>query len=48
MKLAHEMKDKLALKNQAENLHKEYDRLTNEFNKLEKKLAVSDGDKKDD
>lgn len=49
MKLAHEMKDKQALKNQSENLHKEYDRLTEEYSKLEKKMSANEGgDKKDD
>lgn len=48
MKLAREIKDKSALKNQSENLHKEYDRLTDEFNKLQKKIATTDSDKKDD
>ncbi|GLV42798.1 uncharacterized protein CBL_03538 [Carabus blaptoides fortunei] len=48
MKLAHEIKDKLALKNQSENLHKEYDRLTDEYSKLQKKVTASDEDRKDE
>lgn len=47
VKLAHEIKDKLALKNQSENLSKEYDRLTEEYSKMQKKVTVSE-DKKDD
>lgn len=44
-----EQKDKAALKEQAQNLTKEYDRLSEEFSKLQKKLTVSSGDgKKDD
>lgn len=44
-----EKKDKGALKEQANNLSKEYDRLTEEYSKLQKKLTVtSDGDKKDE
>lgn len=41
------MKDKQALKNQSENLHKEYDRLTEEYSKLQNKITSS-GDKKDE
>lgn len=48
MKLAHEIKDKQALKNQSENLHKEYDRLTEEYSKLQKKVTTSDEGKKDE
>lgn len=46
LKLAHEIKDKLALKNQAENLHKEYDRLTEEYSKLQKQITAEGGDNK--
>lgn len=37
--LSCEKKDKAALKSQAESLNREYDRLTNEYSKLERKLA---------
>ncbi|XP_065161615.1 B-cell receptor-associated protein 31 isoform X2 [Atheta coriaria] len=44
-----EAKDKKALKSQAENLTKEYDRLCEEHSKLQKQVTVSGkGDKKDD
>lgn len=42
-----EAKDKLAVKKQAENLSTEYDRLTEEYSKLQKQI-LSSGDKKDD
>lgn len=48
LKLAHEIKDKQALKNQSENLHKEYDRLTDEFSKLQKQVTASSDTKKDE
>lgn len=43
-----EQKDKAALKEQATNLSKEYDRLSEEFSKLQKKLTVSSEGKKDE
>ncbi|XP_023022407.2 B-cell receptor-associated protein 29 isoform X1 [Leptinotarsa decemlineata] len=43
-----EKKDKNALKEQADNLAKEYDRLAEEHSKLQKKLTVGYGDKKDE
>nr|XP_023022415.1 B-cell receptor-associated protein 31 isoform X2 [Leptinotarsa decemlineata] len=43
-----EKKDKNALKEQADNLAKEYDRLAEEHSKLQKKLTVGSGDKKDE
>lgn len=47
--LRFEKKDKTALKEQSENLSREYDRLTEEYSKLQKKLTVSSGgDKKDE
>ncbi len=36
------------MKTQAESVSKEYDRLCEEHNKLEKKLQVAGGDKKED
>jgi B-cell receptor-associated protein 31 len=36
-----------AMKAQAEGLSKEYDRLSEEYNKLEVKLRIGGGDKKD-
>lgn len=39
-------KDKLAVKSQADNLAKEYDRLAEEHSKLQKKLTISSEDKK--
>ncbi|KRT86085.1 hypothetical protein AMK59_1336 [Oryctes borbonicus] len=47
-KLQHEIKDKTALKEQSENLHKEYDRLTEEYSKLQKSVLSSGDTKKDD
>ncbi|GJQ79025.1 hypothetical protein Trydic_g186 [Trypoxylus dichotomus] len=47
-KLQHEIKDKTALKEQSENLHKEYDRLTEEYSKLQKTVLASGDTKKDD
>lgn len=46
--LALEKKDKLAVKTQADNLAKEYDRLSEENIKLQKNITVGAGDKKDD
>lgn len=44
--LKREIKDKEALKSQAESLNREYDRLTNEYAKLQNKLeAKAGGDK---
>lgn len=45
--LKREIKDKEALKSQAESLNREYDRLTDEFSKLQNKLQKSSGDKSD-
>ena len=43
------LKDVASMKTQAENLSSEYDRLCDEKNALERKLAIQgDGDKKDD
>ena len=43
------LKDVASMKAQAENLSSEYDRLCDEKNALERKLAIQgDGDKKDD
>lgn len=47
-KLEIEKEDKLTLKKQADNLAKEYDRLAEEHSKLQKKLTIGSGDKKDD
>ncbi|CAH0546361.1 unnamed protein product [Brassicogethes aeneus] len=41
-------KDKTAIKTQADNLAKEYDRLAEENIKLQKKITVGGGDKKDE
>jgi len=46
--LAASIRDKNALISQAENVNKEYDRLMKEHEKLQKKLAISGGDKKAD
>lgn len=49
--LNRERKDKEALKSQAESLNKEYDRLTDEYSKLQKRITISgqgDAGKKDD
>lgn len=46
--LAREKKDKEAVKSQAESLNKEYDRLAEEHSKLQKKITVAAGDKKDE
>lgn len=43
-----ERKDKLAMKDQAKNLSKEYDRLAEEHSKLQKTITTAGGDKKDD
>lgn len=45
--LSCEKKDKAALKSQAESLNREYDRLTNEYSKLERKLSTITSGKKD-
>lgn len=45
--LKKETKDKEALKSQAESLNREYDRLTDEFSKLQNKTAKAGGDKSD-
>lgn len=42
-----EQKDKEAMKSQSENLNKEYDRLTEEYSKLQKKINISGGTKSD-
>ncbi|KAL3283114.1 hypothetical protein HHI36_006270 [Cryptolaemus montrouzieri] len=41
-------KDKSAVKSQADNLAKEYDRLAEEHSKLQKKVTIGSGDKKDE
>lgn len=46
--LKFEKKDKTAIKEQADNLAKEYDRLAEEHSKLQKKITVGAGDKKDE
>lgn len=46
--LALEKKDKLAVKSQADNLAKEYDRLAEENIKLQKRVTIAAGDKKDE
>ncbi|XP_053609311.1 B-cell receptor-associated protein 31 [Plodia interpunctella] len=46
--LIREKKDKEAVKSQAESLNKEYDRLAEEHSKLQKKITVASGDKKDE
>lgn len=43
-----EKKDKTAVKTQADNLAKEYDRLAEEHSKLQKKVTIAGGDKKAD
>lgn len=45
--LKKEIKDKEALKSQAESLNREYDRLTDEFSKLQNKAAKAGGNKSD-
>lgn len=46
--LKREIKDKEALKSQAESLNREYDRLTEEYSKLQNKTAkTGSGDKSD-
>lgn len=45
--LERERKDKEALKSQATGLEKEYDRLTEEYSKLERRVTVSGGGKDD-
>lgn len=46
--LERERKDKEAMKSQSTSLEKEYDRLTEEYSKLERRLTVSGGSTKDD
>jgi len=46
--LAASLRDKEVLKSQADNTNKEYDRLLKEHEKLQKKLSIAGGDKKDD
>lgn len=46
--LERERKDKEAMKSQSISLEKEYDRLTEEFSKLERKLTVSGQAHKDE
>jgi B-cell receptor-associated protein 31 len=46
--LIRERKDKEAMKSQSESLNKEYDRLTEEYSKLQKKLTVGGNANKDD
>lgn len=43
-----ERKDKEAMKSQAASLNKEYDRLTEEYCKLQKKITISSGSEKDE
>jgi B-cell receptor-associated protein 31 len=45
--LKREIKDKEALKSQAESLNREYDRLTDEFSKLQNKVDSTSRDKSD-
>lgn len=45
--LDRERKDKEAMKSQSQSLHKEYDRLTEEYSKLERKLTIGDSRKAD-
>lgn len=45
--LKREIKDKEALKSQAESLNREYDRLTEEFSKLQNRTLKAGGDKSD-
>ncbi|KAK9888608.1 hypothetical protein WA026_000840 [Henosepilachna vigintioctopunctata] len=47
-KLSAAEKDKLAIRSQADNLAKEYDRLAEEHSKLQSKITVGSGDKKDE
>jgi len=46
--LSLEKKDKQAVKSQADNLAREYDRLAEENSKLQKKITIGAGDKKDE
>ncbi|XP_055597456.1 B-cell receptor-associated protein 31 isoform X2 [Uranotaenia lowii] len=45
--LARERKDKEAMKSQSESLNREYDRLTEEFSKLQKRVTITSNDKSD-
>ncbi|EDW92761.1 B-cell receptor-associated protein 31 isoform X1 [Drosophila yakuba] len=46
--LNREKKDKEAVKSQAESINREYDRLTEEYSKLQKKITIGGGGNKDD
>lgn len=45
--LNRERKDKEAMKSQSESLNREYDRLTEEYSKLQKRIAITSNDKSD-
>lgn len=45
--LNRERKDKEAMKSQSESLNREYDRLTEEYSKLQKRITITSGDKSD-
>lgn len=45
--LVRERKDKEAMKSQSESLNREYDRLTEEFSKLQKRVTITSDDKSD-
>lgn len=45
--LVRERKDKEAMKSQSESLNREYDRLTDEFSKLQKRVTITSEDKSD-
>lgn len=45
--LTRERKDKEAMKSQSESLNREYDRLTEEYSKLQKRIAITSNDKSD-
>ncbi|XP_065091562.1 B-cell receptor-associated protein 31 isoform X1 [Ochlerotatus camptorhynchus] len=45
--LTRERKDKEAMKSQSESLNREYDRLTEEYSKLQKRITISNADKSD-
>lgn len=45
--LVRERKDKEAMKSQSESLNREYDRLTEEYSKLQKRITISSEDKSD-
>lgn len=46
--LEKELKDKSALKSQAESLNREYDRLTEEYSQLQKKITIGSSSRKDE